>query len=380
MKPSDPTSYPRRALVCVIGLSPQVLTETLYSLAVAGTPPWIPTEIHAITTAAGARTLRETLLGEEQSSPYAALLTDYLKHASIAFADTPDHVHVISRDKRALEDIEDPDDSSAAANAILEVVAQLSVDRACAIHASIAGGRKTMGFYLGYALSLLGRPQDRLSHVLVSKPFEDHRGFFFPPLEPRDLTMRDGKTRSTEEAKISLAPINVVMFAEGLREKIVQQKLGFDALVKQAQSDLVPQPVLISPAARAIEVNEARVTLEPSDMAWYLYLAQRRRDLVAEPGLIQPGMVRIHKIADRNLGIDGGSLRAAHLRVGINYKAAEVDPDSIKPKFSAINKALRRGFVASVANRLAIIGPGDRGARDGQYGLLNLDPHLIRIG
>ena len=29
-----------------------------------------------------------------------------------------------------------------------------------------------MGFYLGYALSLYGRTQDRLSHVLVSSPYE----------------------------------------------------------------------------------------------------------------------------------------------------------------------------------------------------------------
>jgi CRISPR-associated protein (TIGR02584 family) len=34
---------------------------------------------------------------------------------------------------------------------------------------SIAGGRKTMGFYAGYALSLYGRAQDRMSHVLVEE-------------------------------------------------------------------------------------------------------------------------------------------------------------------------------------------------------------------
>jgi CRISPR-associated protein (TIGR02584 family) len=28
------------------------------------------------------------------------------------------------------------------------------------------GERKTMGFYVGYALSLFGRAQDRLSHVI----------------------------------------------------------------------------------------------------------------------------------------------------------------------------------------------------------------------
>jgi hypothetical protein len=37
-------------------------------------------------------------------------------------------------------------------------------------------------FLLGYALlSPFGRAQDRLSHVLVSKPFESHPKFYFPP-------------------------------------------------------------------------------------------------------------------------------------------------------------------------------------------------------
>ena len=45
---------------------------------------------------------------------------------------------------------------------------------------SIAGGRKTMGYYAGYALTLFGRHQDQLSHVLVSEEFEGNRDFFFP--------------------------------------------------------------------------------------------------------------------------------------------------------------------------------------------------------
>ena len=35
-------SPPRRILLCVTGLTPQVVTETLYALAIAGDRPWIP--------------------------------------------------------------------------------------------------------------------------------------------------------------------------------------------------------------------------------------------------------------------------------------------------------------------------------------------------
>ena len=52
------------------------------------------------------------------------------------------------------------------------------------LHVSIAGGRKTMGFYVGYALSLFARDQDRLSHVLVPPSLESRQDFFYPPPPP----------------------------------------------------------------------------------------------------------------------------------------------------------------------------------------------------
>jgi hypothetical protein len=45
----DPQDYPRRALLAVAGLSPQIVTETLYALAVRGEPRFLPTEVHIIT-------------------------------------------------------------------------------------------------------------------------------------------------------------------------------------------------------------------------------------------------------------------------------------------------------------------------------------------
>lgn len=68
-----------------------------------------------------------------------------------------------------------------AADAIVELVRRCTQDDQTALHVSIAGGRKTMGFFMGYALSLYGRPQDRLSHVLVSAPFESNHDFYDLP-------------------------------------------------------------------------------------------------------------------------------------------------------------------------------------------------------
>lgn len=56
--------YSRRILLCVSSLSPQIITETVYALAVVGEPRFVPTEIHLLTTADGAEQVRLTLLSE----------------------------------------------------------------------------------------------------------------------------------------------------------------------------------------------------------------------------------------------------------------------------------------------------------------------------
>lgn len=69
-----------------------------------------------------------------------------------------DNIWVISDDNgNALVDAKGIDDQSIMADFITRKVAKLTQDNDVAIHASIAGGRKTMAFYMGYAMSLYGR-------------------------------------------------------------------------------------------------------------------------------------------------------------------------------------------------------------------------------
>ena len=72
----EPSSFPRRVLLCLTGMSPQIVTETLYSLAILQSPPWIPTEVHLLTTTEGARIALETLL-DATHGKFWQLLKDY---------------------------------------------------------------------------------------------------------------------------------------------------------------------------------------------------------------------------------------------------------------------------------------------------------------
>ena len=84
--------------------------------------------------------------------------------------------------KKKLSDIRTPEENNLAADMIVNFIRQQCADDKTELHVSIAGGRKSMGFYIGYALSLFGRPQDKLSHVLVTEGFENNPLFSIRPI------------------------------------------------------------------------------------------------------------------------------------------------------------------------------------------------------
>ncbi len=270
-----PAEYPRRILLAVTGLSPQIVTETLYALAHAQ-PPFLPTEIHLLTTLEGAR-LAKTALLHPDGGQFHALLADYPHMGRPAFDES--HIHLITDGSGApLSDIRTPEDNAMAADAITALVAQLTRDDTAALHVSIAGGRKTMGFYLGYAFSLYARPQDRLSHVLVSPPFESHPEFFFPPARPKRLATRDGQHLDTAEAVVTLAEIPVVLLRHGLPEDLRLGRTSYVATVNALNESLGPPRLMIDLGAHRVECGQRAVNLAPALLAWFAFWAQTALD------------------------------------------------------------------------------------------------------
>lgn len=108
----EPTTYPRRILLAVTGLSPQIVTETLYALAVDRDPPFVPTEVHLLTTAEGAERARLSLLSDDPGW-FGRLQRDYAL-PPIAFG--PDQVQVLRDESgRELDDIRTLSDNQLAA-------------------------------------------------------------------------------------------------------------------------------------------------------------------------------------------------------------------------------------------------------------------------
>lgn len=270
-----PQRYPRRVLLAVSGLSPQILTETVYALAVAGDPAFVPTEIHLITTAEGADYARHTLLPAGMDR-LGQLLDDYGLSGQCHF--DADSIHVIAdAGGTPLPDIQSPDENLHAADAICHLVRRFTLDRNTALHVSIAGGRKTMGFFMGYALSLFGRPQDRLSHVLVSPPFESNHDFYYPPPTPRVLFDRNNKPINTADAHVVLADIPFVRLRQGLPAELIEGEASFGAVVDAAQASWAAPSLVFDMRQKRLACAGRAIPMPPSILAFYLLLAGRKR-------------------------------------------------------------------------------------------------------
>ena len=184
-----PPPHQRRVLLAVTGLTPQIVTETLYALMHEGAHA-LPHEVHILTTAEGPERARLALLSELPGW-FHRLCADY-GLAPIAFG--PEHIHVL-RDAggQVLHGIRSAADNACAADQVAELVRRFTQDTQSQLHVSLAGGRKTLGFFAGYALSLRGRDGDRLTHVLVSEPFESTIAFYYPTPYERIIKTRSGK-------------------------------------------------------------------------------------------------------------------------------------------------------------------------------------------
>ncbi|WP_044414218.1 CRISPR-associated ring nuclease Csm6 [Thiomicrospira microaerophila] len=279
---TSPNHFSRRVLYSVLGLSPQILTETLYALQ-ASVDPWIPTEIHVLTTLKGAQHCRLALFSEN-GGWFHRFCNDY-NLQSIHFDESC--IHVLKDNKgNAIDDIRTPEENNAVANLITSHIREITSDPNTAIHVSIAGGRKTMGFYAGYVLSMYGREQDRLSHVLVEPKFEGHPNFFYPtPYSQVIRTHDQQELLEVREAKVDLAYLPIVRMRHAIDQTLVSKAQDFSELVAHLQQSFEVQDIEINIHNRTLTVDKNEIKLSPVNFAFYLWLVDKRKENV---GIIVP--------------------------------------------------------------------------------------------
>lgn len=286
----------KHTLLATTGASPQVVTETLFAIH-QGNRKW-PDDIYLITTSFGKR---KAVAGLLQNGHLQRLCTELRRPMPKFDADhileTPGAEGVAVEDARSLADHE------ALANFIMTQVRDRTSKKNTTLHASLAGGRKTMTFYIGYAMSLFGRNEDILSHVLVTEGYENIPDFWFPTdAEPyRFLKNRDSQNPlDASKAQVTLAEIPFIrhrrelplIFLQKDNKEVDFSKLVY--LINLANKETPPDnlELIIDTTEKSIAIKDSEKGLEVkfsiSPMEFVFYCMMVRFTLDKNSDLLRP--------------------------------------------------------------------------------------------
>ena len=283
-------------LLAVTGMSPAILTETLWGLA-HETPPVIPDKVRVITTGTGEECIQRELLTPSPdfggATPWDTLRGLLLRGCQpsaprlvlddIQLIKVPD---AKTGRTKPLDDIRSVQDNEAAADFLLDEVRRITENSDTTLIASMAGGRKTLGALLYACVSLIGRSQDRLTHVLVTEPFENPAltpRFYFPQ-QPSSLhQIRDPRTGKIRHIKSSEARITLVDVPFVRLRKLFPDQLGklpgrFNILVETCSgriADLSVPKVKLLRNRSAILIDGVVVKVAPREYGLYAYMLYR---------------------------------------------------------------------------------------------------------
>ena len=257
----------KEILILVAGATPQIITETIYALSQQN-PQVHPDEMYIITTSTGKRCIKETLLGK---GILKALADEYTLPALNLREDS----FIIVKDSsgQELDDIRNEAENEALGDCITSLIMEKAQDKSARLHCSLAGGRKTMSFYLGSALQLFGRPWDRLYHVLVSSDFETNPHFFYKPKKNTVIERRcpDGsiKQLNTDNAEIQLAELPLIR----LGNKLSLKEKGFRELIAEGQREwdtaTIQPELIVDLFARTIYIGDTLIEIVPVQLMIY---------------------------------------------------------------------------------------------------------------
>ncbi len=257
----------REIFIFVAGATPQIITETIYALSQKN-PQVHPDEMYIITTSTGKRCIKETLI---EKGILKALADEY----SLPALELKEDSFIIVKDPsgQELDDIRNEAENEALGDCITSLIMEKAHDKSARLHCSLAGGRKTMSFYIGSALQLFGRPWDRLYHVLVSSDFETNPHFFYKPKKNTVIERRcpDGsiKQLNTDNAEIQLAELPLIR----LGNKLSLKGKGFRELISEGQREwdtATIQPELtVDLFARTIYIGETLIEMVPVQLMIY---------------------------------------------------------------------------------------------------------------
>lgn len=366
----------KHILLAIAGLSPQVITETLYALHQDGTAI---DEIHVIATRIGRDAITTQLLAPDDGH-YFRYLKEY-GHDPRSIRFSQDTLHVLRDGKgNPIDDITGEEENEILLKTCLTLAHRFTRKPEEHVFFSIAGGRKTMSACLMVAAQIYARPQDRIYHVLVSPEFESHKDFYYPPVKSVMLELRDPNgqkmLKDTSYAKITLVPIPFIPLRQAATDGaagIVRTPAKlFRCLVREKK------PLLTIDLTRGKIIHKKmELAMMPSRLALYAFFAARKLDC----RLVRPDCrdcaecyADYRKISDEQEAITDFYRRLGGATEDKGICALE--KDTLRAYVSKIRKDLMKAFGAQAAAKLAIEAVGRK--PDTRYGIA-LERESIRL-
>ena len=266
-------------LVAGMGTSPAVLTETVWALA-HQEPVVVPDEIVVLVTKSGRERLCDELLSgipsvwEQMCDSLRAEKIDI--DGKLVFGDTSIRVIPDARGN-GIADLRSGDDNLRAADFMLREIRQYTESPDTVVLASIAGGRKTMSALLFSCMTLLGREDDKVFHVLLPPEFE---GGVEPPMyyPVKGITYTNrmtGKKYTSDKYKSELFEVPYVRMRGWYQEKFKTLPPSYRTLVEKVQSTapkaVVYPKIEIDAELGAVKLDGCLVSLSKTNFA-ALYL------------------------------------------------------------------------------------------------------------
>ena len=371
----------KNILLAVVGLSPQVVTETLFALHQQRREVHA---IHLITTRQGKEKVNANLLSPRDGRYYQYLRECDIDQSGIDFS--VENVHTI-KNKNGIEidDITDDEENEWLLKKCLELTFNFTRDSNTAVLFSIAGGRKTMSACLMVAAQMYGRPQDRVFHILVSPEFESNRDFYFPPRKsiPIELKDKDGQPyiKETKYAKINLVPIPFVSIRDQISNDLLHEPKDPATLMLSLVRDK-PYALTVDIPASKLTYKTLEIDMMPAKLALYALFALQKKeckkDLSSCKGC-DDCFLDIRQVFDRQSEITAlykkieGSREPSEMS---NTGIVALNAENFNSYKTKIRKDMEKGFGLYALPELAIESVGEKGAT--RYGI-KIDKRNIRV-
>lgn len=279
------TDQKQTVLLSLVGTAPAVLSETVWALATQDEPV-VPERVIAMTTSTGAEKIKEKLF---KDGHWKQMLEDLEGRGvpvggKLRFGPIADSIRVFpdASRSRELDDIRSAEDNEAVAEFFMETIRSFVENDSVRMIVSIAGGRKTTSALLYSVMSLLGRAEDQIQHILVEEHWTFQPDFIYPGCQGVFIDQETGNSLSSSDAELQVVDVPFVPLRY-LFERDLQRSAGsFRELINQVRAQTLnvadDLDVQLLTDSGEFYVSGRAVSLSPNEFLLYLYFARRVLD------------------------------------------------------------------------------------------------------